>query len=69
MPADRAEANQGLGKVPRPIRLLQKYVGKHCQEWPAGKTESEIELLIQENSKPQHLIMYIDDSVPKDQSR
>ena len=33
-----------------------------------GKTESEIKLLIQENSKPQYLILYTDDSVPKDQS-
>ena len=48
--------------------LLQKYVGKHCREWPAGKTELEIKLLIQENSKPQYLIVYTDHSVTKDQS-
>ena len=35
---------------------------------PAGKTESEIKLLIQENSKPQDLIVYADGSVTKDQS-
>ena len=40
----------------------------HCREWPAGKTESEIKLLIQENSKPQDLIEYTDGSVTKDQS-
>ena len=33
--------------------LLPENVGKHCREWPAGKTKSEIKLLIQENSKPQ----------------
>ena len=30
--------------------------------------QSEIKLLIQENSKPQHRIVYTDGSVPKDQS-
>ena len=48
--------------------LLPENLGKHCREWPAGKTESEIKLLIQENSKPQDLIVYTDDSVTKDQS-
>ena len=41
-------------------------MGKHCREWPAGKTESEIKLLIQENSKERE--MYTDGSVTKDQS-
>ena len=36
--------------------------------WPAGKTESEIKLLIQENSKPQDLIVYTDGSLTKDKS-
>ena len=36
------------------------------EKWPAGKTESEIKLLIQENSKPQDLIAYTDGSVTKD---
>ena len=47
--------------------LLSENLGKHCQKWPAGKTESEIKLLIQENSKPQDLIVYTDGSVAKDQ--
>ena len=46
--------------------LLPGDLGKHCREWPAGKTE--ITLLIQENSKPQDPIVYTDGSVPKDQS-
>ena len=46
----------------------QKKLQNHCREWPAGKTESEIKLLIQENSKPQDLIVYTDGSVTKDQS-
>ena len=48
--------------------LLPENLGQHCREWPAGKTESEIKLLIQENSKPQDLIVYTDGSVTKDQS-
>ena len=31
--------------------LPSENVGKHCGEWPAGKMESEIKLLTQENSK------------------
>ena len=73
MPADRAQANQGLGKVPKPIPTsLQDTpatkLGKALLRWPAGKTESEIKLLIQENSKPQDLIVHTDGSVTKDQS-
>ena len=43
-------------------------MGKHCREWPAGKTESEVKLLIQENSEPQDLIVYTDGSFTIDQS-
>ena len=48
--------------------LLPENLGKHCREWPAGKTESEMKLLIQENGKLQDLIVYTDGSVTKDQS-
>ena len=74
MPADRTQANQGVEKVLKPIpgslvyeTLLPENLGDHCREWPAGKTESKIKLLIQENSKPQDLIVYTDGSVTKDQ--
>ena len=30
--------------------LLPENLGKHCREWPAGKTESETKLLIQETA-------------------
>ena len=49
-------------------KLLPENLGKHCREWPAGKIESEIKLLAQENSRPQDPIVYIDGSVTKDQS-
>ena len=49
--------------------LLPENVGKHCREWPEGKTKSEIKLnLIQENSQLQDLLVYTDSSVNKDQS-
>ena len=48
--------------------LLPENFGKQCQEWSAGKKESEIKLLIQENSKVQDLKVYADGSVSKDQS-
>ena len=74
MPADRTQADQGVGKVPKPIPTclsgtLLENVGKHCLKWPGGKTESEIKFLIQENSKPQDLIVYTDGPVTKDLSQ
>ena len=48
--------------------LLPENLGKYCEERPAGKTESEIKLLIQENSKPQDYVVYADGAVTKDQS-
>ena len=47
--------------------LLPENFRQHCREWPAGITESGIKLLIQENSRPQDLIVYTDGSVTKDQ--
>ena len=47
---------------------MPENLGKHCRESPANKTESEIELLTQENSKPRDPIAYTDGSVTKDQS-
>ena len=45
--------------------LLPENLGKYCGEWPAGKPESEIKLLI---SRPHYLIAYTDGPVTKDQS-
>ena len=49
--------------------LLLENVGKHCRKWPGGKTESEVKFLIQENSKPQDLIVYTDGPVTTDLSQ
>ena len=64
MPANRAQATQGVGKVPKLILASLGTLPQKTGEWPAGKTESEIKLLIQENGKPQDLIgLYTDCSV------
>ena len=58
-------------RYPNRFRRLRYSCQKTCEitlEWPAGKTESETKLLIQENSKPRDLIMYTGGSVTKDQS-
>ena len=72
MPADRGQAIQGVETVPKPILVsLQDTpatkLGKALLRWPAGKTESEIKLLIQENSKPQDLKVSTDGQVIKGQ--
>ena len=73
MPADRAQANQGVGKVPKPILASQldtpsrKLVKSTVENGQQAK-QSEIKLFIQENSKPQDLTVYSDGSVTKNQS-
>ena len=68
MPADRQQASHVAGRVPNSIPAslrdtLPENVGKHCREWPAGKTETDIKPLMQQNKKPQDLIVYADESV------
>ena len=71
MPAERAQANQGVGKVPSPIpSSLQdtpaRKLRKALSRMASRQAESEIKLLIQENSKPQDLIVYTDGFVTED---
>ena len=74
MPADRAQANQGVGKVPKPILASQldtpsrKLVKSTVENGQQAKQNQRSSFLIQENSKPQDLIVYADGSVTKDQS-
>ena len=62
MPVDRAQVNQGVGKV----RL--ENLGRHCREWPVGTTDSKINFLSNKDSKAQDLIVDTVGSVTKDQS-
>ena len=48
--------------------LLPENLRKRRREWPAGKTESEMKLLVKESSRLQYLIAYTAGSVTKDQS-
>ena len=48
--------------------LLPENLGRYCRALPAGKADSEIRQLIQENNKPQDLISYTDGSVTRNQS-
>jgi len=48
--------------------LLTENLRKRRRERPAGKTESEITLIIEQNSKPQALLVYTGGSVTNDQS-
>ena len=72
-PADRAQANQGVGKVhklnpePLDVTLLPENFGRRCREWQAGKTDSKTKFLINKRSKAQDLVNTVG-SVTKDQS-
>ena len=71
MPADRTQANQGVGKIPKPISasLWDTHARKHgkvLSRMASGQTG--VKLLIQENDRPQYLMVYTDGSVTKDQS-
>ena len=49
----RAQASMGLEKRPVEFKpyyktLLSENIGTHCREWPAGKTNAEVQCL----SKP-----------------
>ena len=48
--------------------LLPENLRKRRRERPVGKTESEIKLIIEQNSKPQARLVYTDGSVTNDQS-
>ena len=71
MPADRAQANQGVGKVPKsipaslrdtPARKPGKALSKMASR------QKRVKLLIEENSKPQDLIVNTGGSATKDRS-
>ena len=56
-----SKPRSGQGTQNRFLRLYETFLpenlGKHCREWPAGKTE--IKLFVHENSKPQDLIVSV----------
>ena len=48
--------------------LLSENLGTHCREWPAGKTNGEVQMLVEANSKPHDIVIYTDGSVTRDRS-
>ena len=48
--------------------LLSENLGTHCREWPAGKANAEVQILVEANSKPHDIVIYSDGSVAKDRS-
>ena len=45
--------------------LLSEYLGT---QWPAGKANAEVQMLVEANSKPHDIVIYTDGSVTKDRS-
>ena len=48
--------------------LLSENLGTHCHEWPAGKANAEVQMLVKANRKPHDIVFYTDSSVTRDQS-
>ena len=69
----RARARKGLGKRPVEFKsyyktLLSSNLDTHCREWPAAKSNAEVHMLVEANSKPHDIVIYTDGSVTKDRS-
>ena len=47
---------------------LSDNLGTHCREWPAGKANAEVQMLVKANSKPHDIVIYTDGSVTRDRS-
>ena len=39
--------------------LLSENLGTHCHEWPAGKTNAEVQMHVEAKSKPHDIMIYI----------
>ena len=48
--------------------LLSENLGTHCREWPAGKINADVQMLVEANSKPHDIVIYTDGSVTRDWS-
>ena len=69
----RAQASKDCEKHPVEFKpyhkiLLSVNLGAHCREWPAGKPNAEVQMLVEANSKPQDIVVYTEDSVTRDRS-
>ena len=48
--------------------LLSENLGRHYREWPAGKANAEVQMLVEAKSKPHDIVIYTDSSVTRDWS-
>ena len=48
--------------------LLSENLGTHYHEWPAGKANAEVQILVEANSKPHDILIYTGSSVTRDRS-
>ena len=48
--------------------LLSENLGTHCREWPAVKTNAEVQMLVEAKSKPHDIVICTDGSVTRDRS-
>ena len=48
--------------------VLSENLGRRCRQWPAGKADLEVKLLIEKHSQPHDLRIYTDGSVIEDKS-
>ena len=67
----RALASKGLGITSVESKLyyktlLSENLGMHCREWPAGKANAEVQMLVEANSKPHDIVIYTDGSFTRD---
>ena len=46
--------------------LLSENLGTHFREWPAGKTNAEVQMFVEANSTPHDIVVYTNGSVTRD---
>ena len=59
---------------PRQLRrfyqvVASDHLGRHCRDWASGSTDAEIRIIIEENTKPDDLIIYTDGSVCREKGK
>ena len=70
-----AELKQARDWEKRPVEfkphyktLLSENLGTHCREWPAGKANAQVQMLVAVNSNPHDIVIYTGGSVTKHRS-
>ena len=48
--------------------MLSENLDTHCREWPAGKANTQVQMLVETNSKPHDIVIYTNGPLTKDWS-